>query len=181
MQTTCGSPGTGFGGRLRSKRMGQLGNGSALGRQARCSGSEPNTQTPSSRRFDPLEQPQACCRTRRGVVLGCPTHLAQERRAPASARYPHGLQRPRLRDQGGRRDRPVPGPTRARGRVLCGREDGDPGTAPEGPDAASVARARRKPRLRIQTQRHVEPVRRAQHQQRRSAGQDRCAPHTSSS
>jgi hypothetical protein len=68
-------------------------------------------------------------------------------------------------------------PPGARGRVLRGREDGDSDAGPQGPHAAAVVGACREPRLRIQAQRHAEPVRRAQHCRRSGAGQDRAAPH----
>ena len=42
---------------------------------------------------------------------------------------------------------------------------------------AAVARTRREPRLRIQAQRHAEPVRRAQYRYRRGARQDRATPY----
>ena len=100
-------------------------------------------------------------------------HLGQALAQAASARRLSGLQRSRLRGQGRRRDRAVPEPAAARGGVQRRREDRDPGAGPQGPGAAAVARARRTPWLRVLPARHAVAVRGLQHQDRRSAGQDR--------
>ena len=104
-------------------------------------------------------------------------HLGQARPQAASARRLPGLERSGLRDQGGRRDRAVPESAAACGGVLRGREDRDPGAGSQGSGAAAVARACRAARLRVLPPRHAVAVRGLQHQDRRSAGQDRRAPH----
>jgi transposase len=68
-------------------------------------------------------------------------------------------------------------PPAACGRVLCGREDRDPGPGPQGSGAPLVAGAGGTTWLRILSSRHVVPVRGVQHEDGRGLGQDRATPH----
>jgi len=144
--------------------------------QARSAGARAHPQAQAARRLDALEQQEAGGRAE-AAVHDRAAHLEEAQRAAASRRAAHDLQRPGLRDQGGRRDWPVPEPAGARSGLLRRREDGHRGARQEGPDAAAVARARREPRLRIQEERHAEPVCGAEHRHRRGAGHDRAQAH----
>jgi hypothetical protein len=77
--------------------------------QARGARARAHPQAQAARRLDALEQQEAGSRAE-AAVHDRAAHLEEAQRAAASRRAAHDLQRPRFRDQGGRRDRPVPEP-----------------------------------------------------------------------
>ena len=126
---------------------------------------------PAARRVDALVLPAPRCPPRRDQGHRT-AHLAGGRPAAAPVGALHGVERPRLRDEGGRHHRSLPGPALSCRRVLHRREDCHSGARPAGPGVAALAGPGRAPRIRVQAARHAVALRGVERADGRGSGED---------